>query len=112
MMRRWLTFLSIGLLLSLMAGVSLAQEEAKPAETPAAAAPAAAAPAEAAPAAAPGPTVEERLNTLDVTMDTIWVLVTAMLVFFMNLGFACVESGMCRARTARTSSRKTSSCSR
>jgi len=98
MMRRWLTFLSIGLLLSLMAGVSLAQEEAKPAETPAAAAPAETAPAEAAPAAAPGPTVEERLNTLDVTMDTIWVLVTAMLVFFMNLGFACVESGMCRAK--------------
>jgi Amt family ammonium transporter len=30
--------------------------------------------------------------------DTAWVLVTAMLVFFMNLGFACVESGMCRAK--------------
>ena len=25
-------------------------------------------------------------------------MVTAMLVFFMNLGFACVESGMCRAK--------------
>ena len=25
--------------------------------------------------------------------DTLWVLVTAMLVFFMNLGFACVEAG-------------------
>src|SRR3989338_8948181 len=28
-----------------------------------------------------------------VMADTIWVLVTAMLVFFMNLGFACVEAG-------------------
>ena len=29
-----------------------------------------------------------------VVADTIWVLVTAMLVFFMNLGFATVEAGM------------------
>ncbi len=29
-----------------------------------------------------------------VALDTIWVLVTAMLVFFMNLGFATVEAGM------------------
>ncbi len=28
-----------------------------------------------------------------VVLDTIWVLVTAMLVFFMNLGFGCVEAG-------------------
>lgn len=28
-----------------------------------------------------------------VALDTIWVLVTAMLVFFMNLGFATVEAG-------------------
>lgn len=33
-----------------------------------------------------------------VAIDTIWVLVTAMLVFFMNLGFALVESGFCRAK--------------
>lgn len=98
MMRRWLTFLSIGLLLSLMASMSLAQDEkkedAKPAEAAAVVAPAEAA----APAAPAGPTVEERLANLDITMDTIWVLVTGMLVFFMNLGFACVESGMCRAK--------------
>ncbi len=30
---------------------------------------------------------------LKVAMDTMWVLVTGMLVFFMNLGFACVEAG-------------------
>lgn len=28
-----------------------------------------------------------------VAMDTLWVLVTGMLVFFMNLGFGCVEAG-------------------
>ncbi|MBN1975682.1 MAG: ammonium transporter [Sedimentisphaerales bacterium] len=33
-----------------------------------------------------------------VVMDTMWVLITAMLVFFMNLGFACVESGFARAK--------------
>jgi Amt family ammonium transporter len=33
-----------------------------------------------------------------VWVDTLWVLIAGMLVFFMNLGFACVESGMCRAK--------------
>jgi Amt family ammonium transporter len=33
-----------------------------------------------------------------VALDTIWVLVAAFLVFFMNLGFALVESGFCRAK--------------
>lgn len=33
-----------------------------------------------------------------VALDTIWTLVTAMLVFFMNLGFAMVESGFCRSK--------------
>lgn len=33
-----------------------------------------------------------------VALDTIWTLVTAMLVFFMNLGFALVESGFNRAK--------------
>jgi Amt family ammonium transporter len=35
---------------------------------------------------------------LKVIADTMWVLVTAMLVFFMNLGFAAVESGFARAK--------------
>ena len=35
-----------------------------------------------------------------VAMDTLWVLVTAFLVFFMNAGFALVESGLCRAKNA------------
>lgn len=35
---------------------------------------------------------------LQVTIDTVWVLLAAMLVFFMNLGFALVESGFARAK--------------
>lgn len=30
---------------------------------------------------------------MQVIVDTMWVLITGMLVFFMNLGFACVEAG-------------------
>jgi ammonium transporter, Amt family len=30
---------------------------------------------------------------MQVVVDTLWVLITGMLVFFMNLGFACVEAG-------------------
>ncbi len=33
-----------------------------------------------------------------VILDTMWVLITAFLVFFMNLGFAMVESGFARAK--------------
>lgn len=33
-----------------------------------------------------------------VILDTIWVLFTGMLVFFMNLGFAMVESGFARVK--------------
>ncbi len=35
---------------------------------------------------------------MKVIIDTIWVLVTAKLVFFMNLGFAMVESGFSRSK--------------
>ncbi len=33
-----------------------------------------------------------------VILDTLWVLLAGMLVFFMNLGFAMVESGFARAK--------------
>jgi Amt family ammonium transporter len=33
-----------------------------------------------------------------IIADTVWVLITAALVFFMNLGFATVESGLCRSK--------------
>src|SRR3989338_7019580 len=35
-----------------------------------------------------------------VVADTLWVLFTAMLVFFMNLGFATVETGFCRVKNS------------
>lgn len=42
--------------------------------------------------------LEEIKMSSKVGMDTMWVLVTGMLVFFMNLGFAMVESGFARAK--------------
>lgn len=47
---------------------------------------------------APAPAAPPTNAEIKVAMDTVWVLITAMLVFFMNLGFAAVESGMCRAK--------------
>jgi len=38
------------------------------------------------------------IDNAKVAMDTMWTLITAFLVFFMNLGFAMVESGLCRAK--------------
>lgn len=38
------------------------------------------------------------MDNAKVAMDTMWTLLTAFLVFFMNLGFAMVESGLCRAK--------------
>ncbi|ACB00728.1 MULTISPECIES: ammonium transporter [unclassified Picosynechococcus] len=35
---------------------------------------------------------------VQVTLDTLWVVFAAMLVFFMNAGFAMLESGFCRAK--------------
>jgi len=37
---------------------------------------------------------------MKIAVDTMWVLITAMLVFFMNLGFATVETGFTRAKNA------------
>ena len=38
--------------------------------------------------------------TTDVAVDTLWVLVAGMLVFFMNAGFGCIEAGFCRTKNA------------
>ncbi|MDD4894561.1 MAG: ammonia permease, partial [Candidatus Omnitrophica bacterium] len=35
---------------------------------------------------------------MKVALDTMWVLITAFLVFFMNLGFAMVEAGFARMK--------------
>jgi len=47
---------------------------------------------------APAQDPSAAMNDIKVGLDTMWVLVTAMLVFFMNLGFAAVESGFARAK--------------
>ncbi len=35
---------------------------------------------------------------LKIIADTMWLLIAGMLVFFMNTGFAMLESGLCRAK--------------
>ncbi|PWJ62081.1 ammonium transporter [Fibrobacter sp. UWR4] len=57
---------------------------------------AAAVEAAAAPAAEAAPTVGEAI----FMTENIWIMISAMLVFIMGLGFACVESGLCRAKSA------------
>src|SRR3954453_21851878 len=37
---------------------------------------------------------------IKVALDTMWVVLTAGLVFFMNAGFAMLESGLCRSKNA------------
>lgn len=44
----------------------------------------------------------DQIGGAKVAMDTLWTLLTAFLVFFMNLGFAMVESGFCRAKNTVT----------
>ena len=65
-------------------------------------------PAAAAAAADPGVTaagykpnlmsVEQMVEKLWTGADTVWVLLCSMLVFFMNLGFGCVETGFARSK--------------
>ncbi len=110
--------LALGALL--VTGLSFAQDAPAPEpakiEAPAAAPAAAdAAPKKEDPAAAPAQFTQgmlEQIGGAKVAMDTMWTLIAGMLVFFMNLGFATVESGMCRAKNASTFSPRTSSCSR
>ena len=95
MWRMWALAL-VGMVLLTGSTVNLAlAEDAKPAEATAGDA---TKPAEAPVTPPAGPTTEETVAKLVVGIDTLWVLSTAFLVFFMNLGFAAVESGMCRAK--------------
>ncbi|MDF3820630.1 ammonium transporter [Leptospira sp. 96542] len=52
------------------------------------------------PAAVVDPVAEQAkaIETLTVGLDTLWVLVAGMLVFFMNAGFALVESGFAQSK--------------
>src|SRR6185436_13958912 len=88
------------LILGWLSTLSRAQEDAKKDQSPTESAPPAVTastspgsetkPAEAAPAAS---TSGPSNGDLKIMADTVWTLLTGMLVFFMNLGFACVESG-------------------
>ena len=101
-MRKWTKRILCLAALTLVAGTVL---PAMAADAPAgAAAPAAAAitpPAQAAPAPTAPTFTKEMADSIanqKIAMDTIWVMLAAFLVFFMNLGFALVESGFCRAK--------------
>jgi Amt family ammonium transporter len=91
----------------LMMSSSLAQEASapgEPAKVEAPAAPAGEAKKED-PGAAPAQFTAgllEQIGGAKVAMDTMWTLIAGMLVFFMNLGFASVESGLCRAKNTVT----------
>src|SRR5688572_20867618 len=92
------TSIVILLLLFLSTGVVVlgqGEQQTPPAAT-AAPAPAAAAPDLAAQVA----DLTAKAANSKVALDTVWVLVTAFLVFWMNAGFALVESGMCRLKNA------------
>jgi ammonium transporter, Amt family len=41
-----------------------------------------------------------KTEDLKIALDTVWVLVTAFLVFFMNAGFCMLETGFCRQKNA------------
>ena len=41
---------------------------------------------------------EDVLNSLQATLDNVWVLTAAALVIFMQAGFALVEAGLTRAK--------------
>ncbi|MBR8826467.1 MAG: ammonium transporter [Gomphosphaeria aponina SAG 52.96 = DSM 107014] len=42
----------------------------------------------------------EMVNELKISLDTLWVVITAILVIFMNAGFAMLETGFCRRKNA------------
>jgi len=102
-----------GLWMLLIVGLSFAQESPAPgageppkveAPAPAPGAPAAEAKKED-PGAAPAQFTQgllEQIGSAKVAVDTVWTLIAGMLVFFMSMGFACVESGLCRAKNAVT----------
>lgn len=45
-------------------------------------------------------TLEQKEQEQKVNLDTLWVLYTGVLVFFMNAGFCMLETGFCRQKNA------------
>ena len=106
--KKILTFASVTMVLGILLATraSHAQEPAaaEPAKVEAPAAPSPEAKKED-PGAAPAQFTQgllEQIGGAKVAMDTLWVILAGMVVFFMNLGFACVESGLCRAKNTVT----------
>jgi ammonium transporter, Amt family len=54
----------------------------------------------AAPAPSEPPGFNKNADSMSVALDTVWVLVTAFLVMWMQAGFAMVETGLTRAKNA------------
>jgi Amt family ammonium transporter len=95
----------IGISIMMICLFCVAAAPALAAETPGQESPTLGQPAAPAPAAPPAPSapvtqkaLDDLKSSMQVGVDTAWVLFTAFLVFFMNLGFAMVESGLCRAK--------------
>lgn len=59
---------------------------------------AAAEPAEEAPGAIAITAAADEVTDVGFKVDNLWIAIAAMLVFMMHLGFAMVESGLCRAK--------------
>lgn len=49
---------------------------------------------------APSVFAADKFETIQISMDTVWVITAGALVFFMQAGFAFVESGMARSKNA------------
>lgn len=71
-----------------------------PAASPAEAVPAASAAAAPADPVQKLAEIEAALTDAKVARDTLWVMITAFLVFWMNAGFALVESGLTRSKNS------------
>lgn len=85
-MRKLLIFCLLAAVCFLASGTAVAADESVPL-------------AEA--AALTGPTNAEVMaanSDMRIAIDTLWVLLCAFLVFFMNAGFGMLESGLCRAK--------------
>ena len=47
-----------------------------------------------------GGTVADKLSHTDISLNMLWIVIGAVLVIFMQAGFALVETGFCRAKHA------------
>jgi Amt family ammonium transporter len=104
--KRWLrsSLIVLPLLLVILSPSVILAQEAPPAAAPA---PEAAAPEAAPQAPAAEPDLAAQVADLTAKMvsskvaaDTVWTLIAGFLVFWMNAGFALVESGFCRVKNA------------